>query len=91
MSTEIHDWKFYLPEARIFCDQHRERNANPSSALIKFGIRPFGDETWREAHRLIAKAISQRVNDRSHLLVIQDQGTYGNTNPESYGSSSLSQ
>lgn len=82
MSNEIHDWKSHLSEAREICKHFRERGHKPAMALVSLGIRQFGDETWRETHRLIAKAIWLRSNEKSRLLVVQDQGTYGEVEPE---------
>jgi hypothetical protein len=83
MSDDSFKWKKYLPEARAFCEQLRAQNRKPCDALTEFGVRPFGDETWPDAHRLMAKAIQKRQNNEIALLVVLD--------PIFYGSSSLSQ
>jgi hypothetical protein len=83
MPTESDRWKIHLPEARSFCAPLQRTGMRPCDALVEFGVQPFGDETWPEAQRLMAKAIAQRNHGTLVLEKILEDIFYG--------SSSLSQ
>lgn len=83
MNFESREWKRHIPEARAFCEAVKKSGGNPADALAEFGLRGFGDETWREAQRLMAKAIHKRKHGAAELVLVADLATHG--------SSSLSQ
>lgn len=83
MSLESGEWRTHLPEARAFCNALMRSGKRPKDAIVEFGVQPFGDETWPEAHRLIAKAIALRNSKALALDKVPVEALYG--------SSSLSQ